>query len=135
MMKKLLTTLIFLAVATPTVFCGRGGDAALGGFAGSMMGSVIGSAITSDSGHRKSRTDEKIEQVQREQDQSKVSQLQREMDKKELENKLEQQRLMTLQNEREKSGSLLYILLGIILFMLFAVIGLGVLLVHMRKKN
>ncbi len=135
MMKKILTTLIFLAVSTPAVFCGRGdgGMAVAGTLGGLMVGTMIGSAA-GESSARKGRVEDKIERVQREQDQGKVVQLQREMDKKDLETKLEQQRLLTMQQERERSNSLSYILFAIIFFMLIAVVGLGVVLLNMRKK-
>lgn len=136
MMKKFMTTLIFLSVATPTAFChrGSGGAAVAGTLGGLMVGTMIGSAA-GESSARKARVDDKIERVQREQDQDKVAQLQREMDKKEVETRLEQQRLFTMQQERERSNSLLYILFGIIIFMFLAVIGLGFLLINMRKKS
>lgn len=135
MMKKSLTTLIFLALATPACFAGRGGNAAVGGFAGGMVGGLMGGAIARGSSGRSRQA------VEHEMQKEKVTQLQREMDKKELETKLdqqrliEQQRLVTMQQERDRSNSLMYILFGVIFFMFLVLIGLGVLFVSMRKKN
>jgi hypothetical protein len=134
-MKKLLIGFVLFSVVGPNILCAGGGDAAIGGFAGSMFGSMVGTAMTRDS----SRSSNK--HVDQEIQKEKVSQLQREMDKKELETKLEQQRLveqqrlMTMQQERERSNSFMYLLFGIIFIMFLAVLGLGVLLIHMRKKN
>lgn len=141
-MKKLLTSALFLSAAISNA-SGRGGD---GGavVAGTLGGLMVGSMITSaaaDSSNRKTRVEDKIENVQRENDLSKVTQLQREMDKKELEHKLEQQRLVeqqrlaTIQQEHERSNSFMYLLLGVIFIMFFAILGLGVLLINMRKRG
>lgn len=135
MMKRYLTALIFLAVATPGGLMARRGDSAIGGFAGGMVGGLMGGAIANSSSGRSRRAVE--HEVQKE----KVTQLQREMDKKELETKLEQQRLFeqqrlaTMQQERDRSSSLMYILFGVIFFMFLILIGLGVLVINMRKKS
>jgi outer membrane lipoprotein SlyB len=129
MMKKLLTTLLAFSIAAPAALSSRGGDSAIGGFAGGMFGGLVGGAIARGS----SRPSHK--EVEHAIQQEKVSQLQREMDKKELETRLEQQRLLTMQQERERSNTLMYVLFGIIFVMFLVVIGLGVLLINMRKKN
>jgi len=135
-MKKLLTSIFLLSIAIQNISC-RGGDGSAA-VAGTLGGLMIGSIITSaaaDSSNRKTRVEDKIESVQRDHDRSKVTQLQREMDKKELESKLEQQRLTTMQQERDRSNSFMYILFGVIFLMFLAILGLGILLINIRKRE
>lgn len=140
-MKKFLLSVLFLAAGTPNAFCrGDGGAVVAGTLGGLMVGSMITSAAA-DSSNRRARVEDKIDSVERENDRREVTQLQREMDKKELDAKLEQQRLIeqqrlvAMQHERDRNTSFMYLLFGVIFFMFLAVVGLGILVVHMRKKN
>ncbi len=135
-MKKLLLGFVLFTIAAPELaLCGRGGDSFAGGLAGGMVGGLVSGAIAQGSS-RQSRKD-----VEHEMQKEKVSQLQRDMDKKELEAKLEQQRIVeqqrlaTQQQERDRSNTLMYLLFGVIFIMFLAIIGLGILLVNMRKKG
>lgn len=139
-MKKLAMSLLLLVTAQPAIYCGHGDGAAVAaGLGGLMVGSMLGSAASDSKRH--SRVEEKVDRVQREKDQEKVSQLQREIDKKDIESKLEQQRLMdqqrllNLQQERDRSNTMLYILLGVIILLFLIVIGLGVFVVNARRKH
>lgn len=150
MMKKILTGLLLVSAATQGAFCRHhhsdGGAVAAGALGGVMIGSIMGSAAA-ESSNRQTRVEDKIESVQREQDQQKVSQLQRDMDKKELEAKLEQQRAneqlrlheqqkaAAIQQERDRANSFMYLLFGVIFIMFLAIAGLGIVLLHTRKKS
>lgn len=140
-MKKIFMSLLVLTASAPSAFCrGDGGAVVAGTLGGLMVGSMITSAA-SESSNRRARIEDKIDNVEREHDRSKVSQLQREIDKKELEAKLEQQRLIeqqrvaAMQQERDRSNSFMYMLFGVIFIMFLAIVGLGIFMVHMRKKN
>lgn len=132
--KKILVLLVMLASACQQVSARRGGSAVAGALGGLMVGTMIGTAA-SKSDSRTARTDDKIDQLQREQDNRRVEDLQREMDKREIERKIEEQRAKTMEQEKEKSSTLLYVLLAVIMFMFLAIAGLGIMLVNMRKKD
>lgn len=115
---------------------GRGdsGAAAVAGLAGGM---ILGTAIAgSNDGSGKARRAEeearraqdKTEQLRNEQQQDKLQQLQREMDKKEM----ERIKVATEQQPTGPSLSILYLLIGLVAMLFFAVVGLGIMVLHKR---
>lgn len=132
MMKKLLTAIVFMAMATPMALCGRGGDAAIGGFAGSMVGSVIGNAMTRDS-RRDSRAQEDARQARRE-----TQELRKERERDKDESRRERERDREIRELREKlehsqrTSPMVLFLIGLIIALGIALVIVGFLLTKRR---
>lgn len=141
-MNKYLIGLLVTIIVCPKVYAHGGGDAALGALGGLAVGTMIGSAVASDSKKssraeqeairaqdkadraqekaeqlRIERAEEKTEQLRIEHEQERVRQLERQLDK---------------QKDTDKGSTTTMLLLGLVAILLLAVIGLGV--VVLRRK-
>ena len=143
MKKLILRALVLLFAVFPLISPrhhhahGRGdsGAAAVAGLAGGM---ILGTAIAGsnqDSGKARRAEDEarraqdQTEQLRREQQQEKIQQLQREMDKKEM----ERIKTITEQQPAGPSSTVLYLLMGLVAMLFFAVVALGVIILRKRQ--
>jgi hypothetical protein len=132
-MKRIFLAIFTFFLACPYLQAGHGGDAFAGGLAGGMVGGLVGGAVSrnGDSGRASRaeqealRAQDKAEQVRQDQEQQRIAQLERELERREIERKL-------AEANANKSNTT-FILLGIlVLILLFAVIGLS--MVVLRKK-
>jgi hypothetical protein len=132
-MKRIFFALFILFLVCPYVQAGHGGDAFAGGLAGGVVGGLVGGAVSrsGDSGKASRaeqealRAQDKTEQLRQDQERQRITQLERELERRDIERKL-------AETNANKSNTT-FMLLGIlVLILLFAVIGLS--MVVLRKK-
>jgi hypothetical protein len=139
-MKKILLAAVTLIVTASYLHAGHGGDAFAGGLAGGVLGGVVGGAVSrsGDSGRDSraereairaqddaARAQEKAEQLRQDQERQRITQLEREIERRDMERKM-------AEANANKSNTT-FILLGIlVIILLFAVIGLS--MIVLRKK-
>ncbi|MFA6263810.1 MAG: hypothetical protein WCW33_05430 [Candidatus Babeliales bacterium] len=139
-MKRIVFVVITLFLACPYLGAGHGGDAFAGGLAGGVVGGlVVGAASRSGDSGRASRAEqealraqddaaraqEKTEQLRQDQERQRITQLERELERRDIERKL-------AEVNANKSNNTFIILGILVLILLFAVIGLS--MVVLRKK-
>ena len=118
-MKRFIIFLVLMGLVAPFAVCGRGGDAAIGGFAGGMMGSVIGGAMTRDRGSSRDREDarearDEARDMRRERDRRRYNESQR------------------AQDRRSHTSPMVLFLIGLIIVLGVALVVLGFLLMKKR---
>ena len=112
---------LIISLSAQQVIIARGEG---GAFAGSLVGSMMGSAIVSGGAH--SRSSDDAEQVRIEQERQRVSQLEREMDRRETDRKLAEAQA------KHGHNTLFMALVALVIVLLFGVMALGILI--LRKK-
>ena len=121
-MKRFIVFLILMGLIAPFAICGRGGDAAIGGFAGSMVGSVIGGAMTRDRGSSRDREDarearDEARDMRRERDRRRYNESQRAQDRR---------------GHSSRTSPMVLFLIGLIIVLGVALVVLGFLLMKKR---
>lgn len=131
-MKKIVLLTYSLVLVGPLLQGGRGGDAAIGGFAGGMFGSVIGNAISKDnSGTSRAQEDaararEEARQLRREQERDRYER---------IENKRREDDLRRLQDkiqEGDRTNPMILMLIALVVIFGLGLAILGFML--MRRK-
>jgi Fe2+ transport system protein B len=136
-MKKFLIIVLTLAVFCPrTQAHDTGGAVAAGAIGGLVLGTMMHAAASES--NRKTRIEEQVAQVQHDQERQ-VDNLKRKISKQDLETRLieqqrrfeqqrivENQRALELQREKDRTNTLLIILLSLIGLLFFIIIGLGI---------
>ncbi len=131
MKRSFAATAALLALSlqyTTLIARGNSGAAIAGALGGLAIGTMIGSAATSDRRDDSAgqRAEEKAEQVRIDQERQRVTQLEREMDRREVERRLAETR-------GNSSHDLTYMLMvAVVIVLLFMVGGLAIMI--MRRK-
>ncbi|KKQ33556.1 MAG: Protein Map7d2 [candidate division TM6 bacterium GW2011_GWF2_37_49] len=132
-MKKITYLLLTLVALSPRIQCRHDGGAVVAGALGGLaVGTMIGSA--SAQSERNSRVEDRLDQEQRERDQEKVRDLERKLEKKEMERKIEEQRLLAEQREKERASTMHIIFISLIFILGLALAGLGIAII-LKKKH
>lgn len=126
MKKQIFITLVASALCFQDLAPRDGGAAVAGALGGLAIGTMIGSASSRDSRteRRAERAEDIAEQNRIDAERQRVTQLEREMERRELERKIAE--------NSSFGGNLSLILFALVIVLLFAVIGLGI--VVLRKK-
>lgn len=131
-MKKLILLTYSLVLVAPFLQGGRGGDAAIGGFAGGIFGSMVGTAIAKDSGSASqaqqdaARAREESRNLRREQERDRYERIEDKRRESEL------RRLQDKIQEGDRTNPMV-----LMLIMLVVIFGLGLAILGymlMRKK-
>ncbi len=125
MKKIILGAILCLFMSSPFTLVAGGGDSFAGGLAGGMVGGLVSGAMTKDRSGR--RAEDKVGQLQREQDQEKVEQLRRKQDQE----KYAQLKQELSKSKRDANYNMLLIIMAI---MFFSIIALGVMVIKMKKR-
>ncbi len=131
-MKKLIVVTYSLVLVAPMLQGGRGGDAVVGSFAGGMLGSVVGNALSKDnSGPSQAQQDaararEETRDLRREQERDRYER---------IENKRREDELRRLQDriqEGDRTNPMILMLIALVVIFGLGLAILGFML--MRKK-
>ncbi|MCB9492673.1 MAG: hypothetical protein H6679_00185 [Epsilonproteobacteria bacterium] len=143
-MKKLILTVLSLALLSPHfASCRHGGAAVAGAFGGLALGTMLGTAAANSNNSSRAereaiRAQDRADQLQREQQQDRLDQLRRELDQQNKdrqmqEQKLIQEQLMQKQQTQPVSDTMVMMLMFVALLLFFAVVGLSILVLRKRK--
>lgn len=127
MKKQIFLALLLISFSFPSIGIARDGGAAVAGALGGLaIGTMLGSATArgSTTERKAERAEEIAEQNRIDAERERVARLEREMDRRDVERRLADQSGF--------GGSLSMILFALVIVLLFAVIGLGI--VVLRKK-
>lgn len=142
-MKKYILSTIICLLSCPQIHAGRdGGAIAAGALGGLAVGTMLGAASANQSRslsraeqeairaqnraeQEAIRAQEKVEQIRIEQGQQRIAQLEREIERRNIENKI-------AKSNAASSNNLYMLLISLVVVLIFAALGVAVLLLKRR---